>query len=88
MWTPVTGSAVRGAAQFVGSQLFDSRGSDPVQVPADAYALLDLGFTQALTRRFELAFDVTNVFDQLYDQGYGLPRESRAAVLTLRVRGQ
>ncbi len=88
MWTPVTGSAVRGAAQFVGSQLFDSRGSNPVQVPADGYALLDLGFTQALTRRFELAFDVTNVFDQLYDQGYGLPREGRAAVLTLRVRGQ
>jgi hypothetical protein len=29
---------------------------------------------------------VTNVFDRLYDQAYGLPREGRAAVLTIRAR--
>ena len=86
MWKPVSRSSVRGAAQYVGRQLYDSRGSDPVQVPADAYALVDLGFTQALTRRYEVALDVTNVFDQLYDQGYGLPREGRTALLTLRAR--
>ena len=69
-----------------GSQLFDSRGSTPIQMRADAYTLADLGFTQRLARRFELAFDVTNVFDRLYDQAYGLPREGRAALLTLRAR--
>jgi outer membrane cobalamin receptor len=47
---------------------------------------VDVGFTQRLTRRFDLAFDVTNLFDHLYDQAYGLPREGRAAVLTLRAR--
>jgi outer membrane receptor protein involved in Fe transport len=70
-----------------GSQLFDSRGAIPVQMRADSYTLVDLGFTQRLTRRFDLAFDVTNLFDRLYDQAYGLPREGRAAVLTLRARG-
>jgi outer membrane cobalamin receptor len=48
--------------------------------------LLDLGLTQVLARRYEVAFDVTNVFDHLYDQAYGLPREGRTALLTLRVR--
>ena len=86
VWRAGTGSSVRGAAQYVGRQLYDSRGSNPVQVPAAAYGLLDLGFTQYLTRRYEIAFNVANVFDELYDQGYGLPREGRAAVLTLRAR--
>ena len=72
--------------QFVGRQLYDSRGSDPLQLLADAYTIVDLGFVQALTHLYEVAFDVTNVFDQLYDQGYGLPREGRSALLTLRAR--
>jgi hypothetical protein len=29
---------------------------------------------------------VTNLFDHLYDQAYGLPREGRAALLTVRAR--
>jgi len=86
VWSPISASAVRGAVYQTGSQLFDSRGANPVQIPADGYTLLDLGYTQRLAGRFELAFDVTNLFDRLYDQAYGLPREGRAAVLTLRVR--
>jgi len=35
---------------------------------------------------YDIAFDVTNLFDENYDQSYGLPREGRAAVLTLRAR--
>jgi hypothetical protein len=31
-------------------------------------------------------FDVTNLFDQFYDQSYALPREGRAALLSLRAR--
>ena len=85
-WTPLRATTVRGAAQYVGRQLFDSRGSSPVQVEAAGYALVDLGFSHALTPRYAVAFDVTNVFDRLYDQGYGLPREGRAARLTLRAR--
>ena len=54
---------------------------------ADSYTVVDLGFTQTVARRFDIALDVTNLFDELYDQSYGLPREGRAAVLTLRVRG-
>ena len=88
VWTPMSASAVRGAVYQTGSQLFDSRGAIPVQMRADSYTLVDLGFTQRLTRRFDLAFDVTNLFDRLYDQAYGLPREGRAALLTLRARAK
>lgn len=85
-WSPIAASTVRGAVYQTGSQFFDSRGADSVQMRADDYTLVDVGFTQRLTRRFDLAFDVTNLFDRLYDQSYGLPREGRAAVLTLRAR--
>jgi outer membrane cobalamin receptor len=84
-WTPVVGSAVRGAVYGSGTQWYDSRGSNPVQREAKDYALLDVGFTQTLARRFQVAFDVNNLFDHLYDQSYALPREGRTAVLTLRV---
>jgi outer membrane cobalamin receptor len=85
-WTPVPRTFLRGSAQHVGRQLYDSRGSEPVQFMADAYTLVDLGVTHALTRRYEVSFDVTNVFDQSYEQAYGFPREGRAALLTLRAR--
>lgn len=88
VWTPMSASAVRGAVYQTGSQLFDSRGAILLQMRADSYTLVDLGFTQRLTRRFDMAFDVTNLFDRLYDQAYGLPREGRAAVLTLRARAR
>lgn len=84
IWSPIPASTLRGAVYQTGSQFFDSRGSTPIQMRANAYTLVDVGFTQRLARRFELAFDVTNLFDRLYDQTYGLPREGRAALLTLR----
>ena len=77
---------MRGAVSLTGTQLYDSRGSNTVQRKADSYMLVDLGFTQTLAHRYDFVFDVTNLFDQLYDQGYGLPREGRAAVLSLRAR--
>jgi vitamin B12 transporter len=86
VWAPIASSAARGAVYQTGSQLFDSRGAVPVQMRAESYTLMDVGFTQRLTRRVDLAFDVTNLFDHLYDQAYGLPREGRTAVLTLRAR--
>jgi outer membrane receptor protein involved in Fe transport len=86
IWTLAPSSSIRGAAQLVGQQLFDSRGSTPVQLEAEGYALVDLGVTQGVGRRYEVTFDVTNVFDQRYDQSYGLPREGRTAMLALRAR--
>ena len=86
VWTPVSGSNVRGVVSQTGSQLYDSRGSTPVQRKAAGYTLVDLGFTQTLARRFDVVFDVTNLFDELYDQSYALPREGRAAVLSVRTR--
>jgi outer membrane cobalamin receptor len=85
-WSPLAASSVRGAVYQTGSQLFDSRGAVPTQLQVDAYTLVDVGFTQRLARRFELLLDVTNLFDRLYDQSYGLPREGRAVLLTFRAR--
>jgi outer membrane cobalamin receptor len=39
-----------------------------------------------VARRYDLVFDVTNLFDRLYDQAYGLPREGRTATLAMRAR--
>jgi outer membrane cobalamin receptor len=88
VWTPMSASAVRGAVYQTGPQLFDSRGAIPMQMRADSYTLVDLGFTQRLSRRFDLVVDLANLFDHLYDQAYGLPREGRAAVFTLRARAK
>jgi outer membrane receptor protein involved in Fe transport len=85
IWTPGPRSTIRGAVYASGVQLYDSRGSDPLQREFDGFTLVDLGFTQTLSR-YQIAFDVTNLFDHLYDQAYALPREGRAAVLTLRIR--
>jgi iron complex outermembrane receptor protein len=88
IWSPITSSTFRGAVYQTGSQFYDSRGANAVQLEVDGFTLVDVGFTQKLTRRFDLAFDVTNLFDHLYDQAYGLPREGRAAVVTLRARAR
>jgi vitamin B12 transporter len=85
IWKPASRSALRGAVSHTGSQYYDSRGAATVQQRASGYALVDLGFTQTLARRLELAVDATNVFDRLYEQAYALPREGRMAVVTLRV---
>jgi outer membrane receptor protein involved in Fe transport len=85
-WTPAAGSAVRGAVYSTAAQLYDSRGSDPVQREANGFTLVDLGFTQRVARHYHLAVDVTNLFDHLYDQSYGLPREGRVATFTARIR--
>jgi outer membrane cobalamin receptor len=87
-WTPVASSIVRGAVYQTGSQFYDARGGNTAQLHVDGFTLMDVGFTQKLTSRVDLAFDVTNLFDRLYDQGYGLPREGRAAVVTLRARAK
>jgi len=86
VWTPVPASAVRGAVYVSGSQWFDSRGATTVQTKGDGFTTVDLGFTQRLARYYDLAFDVTNLFDELYEQAYALPREGRAVILTLRVK--
>jgi outer membrane receptor protein involved in Fe transport len=84
IWTPIDKSQLRGAVYQVSSQFYDARGASGIQLRADPYTLVDIGFTQTILRRFAVAFDVTNLFDELYDQSYALPREGRAAVVTVR----
>jgi outer membrane cobalamin receptor len=83
-WRPVSRTSLRGSLEYVGRQLFDSHGGQPLQLVAGGYTLIDVGLSHSVTRRYEIAFNVTNAFDELYEQSYGLPREGRTAVLTLR----
>jgi iron complex outermembrane receptor protein len=76
----------RTALQAVGRQVYFSRGSSPVAATAKGFAVADVSITRALSRRQELVFGVNNLFDQLYEQSYALPREGRAVLLTLRNR--
>lgn len=85
VWKPASRSTVRGAVYQTGSQLYDSRGAAALQRKVDGYALVDLGYTHGLVRNLDLAVDVSNLFDRLYDQSYALPREGRMAVVTLEV---
>jgi outer membrane cobalamin receptor len=85
-WTLQSESVVRGAVSHTGSQLYDSRGADPVQRRVGGHTVVDLGFTHTLARRYDLIVDVTNLFDRLYDQAYALPRGGRAALFSLRAR--
>jgi vitamin B12 transporter len=88
VWTPLSGVAIRGALSVTGTQLYDARGSSAVQRKAEGFTLVDLGATYTLARQYDIVFDVSNLFDELYDQSYGVPREGRAAVLSLRARWQ
>jgi outer membrane cobalamin receptor len=85
-WNPRAGSVVRGAAYQTGTQFYESRGATPVLADAAGFALVDVGYTHTVASGWDVVFDVTNLFDELYDQAYALPREGRAAVLTLRAR--
>jgi outer membrane cobalamin receptor len=85
VWKPASRATVRGALYQTGSQLYDSRGAVTVQQKVDGYALVDLGYSHRLVPHLDLAVDVTNLFDHLYDQAYALPREGRMAFVTLRV---
>ena len=76
---------MRGAVSLTGTQLYDSRGSNTVQRKADGYTLVDLGFTQTLARRYESSSTDQPVRSAIRS-GYALPREGRAAVLSLRAR--
>jgi outer membrane receptor protein involved in Fe transport len=85
-WNMTPSFSLRPAVSAVADQSYDSRGATPIRMRAPDYVLVDVGLTRRLTRQYELALQVNNVFDRLYEQAYGLPREGRTALLMLRAR--
>jgi len=75
-----------GTVEGVADQKYYSRGATPVQASADDYVLVGGRVTYQLSTQYEVMAGVTNLFDVLYEQSYGLPREGRTAFLTLRAR--
>jgi outer membrane cobalamin receptor len=63
--------------QYVADQVYYSRATPPVQARADNYLLADVSATGTLAERYDVTVSVTNLFDQVYEQAYGYPREGR-----------
>jgi outer membrane cobalamin receptor len=76
----------RGTVEGVADQKYYSRGATPVQARAKDYVLVGGRVAYQLSSQYEVMAGVTNLFDALYEQSYGLPREGRTAFLTLRAR--
>jgi len=56
------------------------------EASADDYVLVGARVAYQLSSQYEVMGGVTNLFDVLYEQSYGLPREGRTGFLTLRAR--
>jgi outer membrane cobalamin receptor len=78
--------SARAMFQYVADQVYYSRGTPAIQAHADNYLLADVSATGALSNRFDVTMSVANLFDRLYEQAYGYPREGRAVRLTLGAR--
>ena len=85
-WRLPSQFSARAAVYGVADQRYYSRGTTPIAARAGDYTVVDASVTRRFTRQLDLVFGVTNLFDALYEQAYGLPREGRAAFLTLRTR--
>ena len=83
-WAFAQGFTARGTVYGVADQVYFSRGTSPVEARAGDYTVADASITRVFTRRYDVMFAVNNLFDTLYEQAYGLPREGRTAFLTLR----
>ena len=85
-WRFAPNWVARGAIQGIADQRYYSRGAVPVEARAGDYTLVDANVTRTLARRCDVVVGVNNLFDQLYEQAYGLPREGRTGFITLRAR--
>lgn len=66
--------------------MYYSRSLPLAQAHAADYALVNLSMNRLVKDRYDMVLGVDNLFDQLYEQAYGLPREGRTILLTLRGR--
>ena len=78
--------STRGALYYVADQVYYSRTLPLVQARAGDYALVNVSVGRSVTDRYEIVLGADNVFDRLYEQSYGLPREGRTVLLTWRGR--
>lgn len=85
-WTLPSRFSARAVLSYVADQVYYSRGVPAIQARAGDYALVDLAVTRTLAAGYEVTVGVQNVFDQLYEQAYGLPREGRTVLATIRGR--
>lgn len=74
--------STRMVLQYVADQVYYSRTTPVVQAHADNYFLADVSATGTLAERFDVTVSVANLFDRLYEQAYGYPREGRTLRLT------
>jgi len=81
-WTIRPRVSARVVLQYVADQVYCSRGTPTLQARARDYLLADVSASRALSDRYDVTVTVANVFDRLYEQAYGFPREGRTLRLT------
>ena len=85
-WEFGSGVAAHAVLQYVADQVYYSRITPLTKARGDDYVLLDLTLAKTFGRDYEISAGVDNVFDELYADAYGLPREGRNAPIRLRAR--
>jgi vitamin B12 transporter len=85
-WQFAPAFTARASVYGVADQVYFSRGAVPIETHAGDYTLVDASLTRTLASRCDVVFTVNNLFDELYEQAYGVPREGRTAFLALRLR--
>ena len=73
----------RAAAYVVADQVYYSRRGPLRREHLDNYVLIDLSLSKMLADRYELTAGVNNILDQVYEDGYALPRNGRTFLVTL-----
>ena len=82
-WTLPAHWRARAALYHAAGIVFYSRRAPLVRAEASSYQLVDVSLTRALSDAWNVTAGVNNLFDELYEESYGLPREGRTVLLRL-----
>lgn len=73
----------RAAVYHTAGVVYYSRRGPLVRAEAPSYQLADISVSRPLGDAWDVTVGVHNLFDTLYEQSYGLPREGRTALVRL-----
>ena len=82
-WTLPGQWRARAALYHAADVVYYSRRAPLIRADASSYRLVDVSLTRALSDAWDVTVSVNNLFDELYEESYGLPREGRTVLLRL-----
>ena len=73
----------RAALYHAAGIVYYSRRTPLLRTEASSYRLMDVSLTRALSDPWDVTVGVDNLFDEVYEESYGLPREGRTVLVRL-----